>query len=147
MITVDDVLKVFRRRIGDTDTPFTYEDDLLYGYISDAVNQVEIDYNRGISVNITTEGDITTATFDSPIDLQGGDAQLFAIKAHYIITLRTKDRSDRDNFRMVKGRLTLDNTNQSKDHAETLRLLDIEYKNTLYKARTGGFSIKGVRVE
>jgi hypothetical protein len=89
----------------------------------------------------------TTTEFDTNYELQNIDAQLFAIKAHYIITLTTKSKADRDNFRMVKGRLTLDNTNQADDHAETLRLLDAEYRRTLFLIKNGGLANKGVRVE
>jgi hypothetical protein len=152
MITVNDVLQVFRRRIGDTETPYTYEDNLLIGYIQDGISQVEMDWSRGIGVTITIIDDTvvpptTTIEFDTNYELQNIDAQLFAIKAHYIITLTTKSKADRDNFRMVKGRLTLDNTNQADDHAETLRLLDAEYKRTLFLIKNGGLANKGVRVE
>jgi hypothetical protein len=47
---------------------------------------------------------------------------------------------------MKKGRLTLDNTGQSKDHKETLELIEKEYSRLLYRLKHGG-SIHGVRME
>lgn len=137
MANMPDCLNTLRRRIGDTDTPYTYADSLLIGYISDAVNEVELDYKRGIFVD--------NNIFDNDITSQ--DVVLFCIKAHYLLTLRNKELSDRNNFRMVKGRLTLDNTNQSKDHAETLEVIADEYRRVLYRIKNGGKSIQGVRVE
>lgn len=137
MANMQDCLDALRRRIGDTDTPYTYADSLLTGYISDAVNEVELDYERGISVQYGT----------FPKDISTSDVVLFCVKAHYLMTLRNKDLSDRNNFRMVKGRLTLDNTNQSKDHADMLAHLTAEYTRVLFRAKSGGNSIKGVRVE
>jgi hypothetical protein len=131
-----DVINVLRRRIGDTEEPFTFTDDLLIGYIEDAVASVEVDWERGFEVSF--------GAFNVVPDKK--DANLFCVKAHYLIKLRTKDKADRDNFRMVKGRLTLDNTNQSTDHKDTLELIDKEYKRLLYRAKNGG-RIDGVRME
>lgn len=135
-MNMNQVVGILRRRIGDTEEPYTFTDDLLVGYIDDAVSQVELDWNRGYIVEIDE--------FNQ--DVEKISANLFAIKAHYLIKLRTKDKADRDNFRMVKGRLTLDNTNQSKDHKDTLDVIEKEYRQTLYRARNGG-SIKGIRME
>lgn len=131
-----DVLNMFRRRIGDTEEPFTFTDDLLVGYIEDAVASVEMDWERGF--------DVTLGSFN--IEPEKKDVNLFCIKAHYLLKLRTKDKADRDNFRMVKGRLTLDNTNQSADHKDTLEFIDKEYKRLMYRAKNGG-GINGVRME
>ena len=130
------MLQMLRRRVGDTEAPYTYDDELLKGYLSDAIYAVEMDWERGFQI----ENDIFL-----PVPTQR-DATLFCIKAHYLLKLRTKDKADRDNFRMVKGRLTLDNTNQSGDHLETLKLLEKEYTRTLFKFKNGG-RIEGVRVE
>jgi hypothetical protein len=135
-LAMSDVIMILRRRIGDTVAPFTYTDDLLSGYIGDAVTQVELDWERGFSVDF--------GLFNLPI--ARSDANLFCIKAHYLIKLSTKDQADRNNFRMVKGRLTLDNTNQSKDHKDTLESIEKEYKQVLYRAKNGG-SLTGVRME
>ena len=153
MLDAANCLNIFRRRIGDTESPVTYEDLLLLGYISDAIDQVEIEFPRNVSLLITTtpgvdpDPDVSTGEFITDITLTNTDYQLYAIKAHYIITLRTKDKADRDNFRMVKGRLTLDNTNQSSDHDATLKWLDLEFKRVLYRVKNGASSISGVRVE
>lgn len=133
---MSDILLILRRRIGDTEDPFTFDDDLLTGYIEDSVAQVEVDWTRGFEVEF--------GSFNQEPTKQ--DANLFCIKAHYLIKLRTKDKADRDNFRMVKGRLTLDNTNQSSDHKDTLELIDKEYRRVLYRAKNGG-NISGVRME
>src|SRR5206468_7520627 len=102
--------------------------------IYQSVSQVELDWSRGFSVDF--------GIFNiEPTKL---DANLFCIKAHYLMKLGTKDQADRNNFRMVKGRLTLDNTNQAKDHKDTLDLIDKEYKKALYHSKNGP-TIKGVR--
>jgi hypothetical protein len=131
-----DIVNVLRRRVGDTEDPYTFSDELLQGYIEDAVASVEMDWERGFEVSF--------GSFN--IEPSRMDATLFCVKAHYLIKLRTKDKADRDNFRMVKGRLTLDNTNQSKDHNDTLELLEKEYRQVLHKMKNGK-SIKGVRME
>ena len=128
---------MLRRRIGDTDEPYTFSDELLTGYIEDAVAQVELDYSTGIST------ELGLFVEDIPVP----NANLFVLKAHYLVKLRTKDKADRDNFRMVKGRLTLDNSNQARDHGETLKFLIDEYQKTLYRVRSNGASIRGVRME
>jgi hypothetical protein len=137
MANMQECIDTLRRRIGDTEETYTYTDELLIGYIGDAVNEVELDYNRGIIVEFGTFAD----------DITPQDVVLFCAKAHFLMTLRTKDLADRNNFRMVKGRLTLDNTNQSKDHAETLAILSKEYMKILFRVKSGGGSIKGMRVE
>ena|SRR5437763_3642359 len=135
-LVMTDVLQIFRRRIGDLTLPYTYDDSILQGYIEDAVAQVEIDWHRGYSVDF--------GLFNMSPSKQ--DANLFCIKAHYILQLSIKDQADRNNFRMVKGRLTLDNTNQAKDHLDTLNILNEEYKKFLLRAKNGP-TIKGVRME
>jgi hypothetical protein len=135
-MAMSDVLLVFRRRIGDLTTPYTYDDITLQGYIEDAVAQVEMDWTRGFSVDFGLFNQIPTKQ----------DASLFCIKAHYLLQLSIKDQADRNNFRMVKGRLTLDNTNQAKDHLDTLNMLNEEYRKVLLKAKNGS-TIKGIRLE
>jgi hypothetical protein len=137
MANMQECIDTLRRRIGDTEEPFTFADDLLTGYIGDAVDQVELDFNRGVVVSF--------GFFDT--DITPIDVALFCIKAHYLMTLRAKDKAGRDNFRMVKGRLTLDNTGQAKDHKDTLELIDKEYIKALVRAKNGGKSIEGLRLE
>jgi hypothetical protein len=139
MANLVNCLETLRRRIGDTETPYTFEDSLLVGYITDAVDEVELDFKRDFYV------DLSINEFNKP--LERTDVVLFSIKAHYLFKLRTKDKADRDNFLLKKGRLTLDNSNQSKDHDETLERLEKEYRRLLYQSKNGGFSIKGVRME
>lgn len=135
-LAMADVVSIFRRRIGDITSPYTYDDTALQGYIEDAVAQVEADWYRGYSVDF--------GLFNLPPSKQ--DANLFCIKAHYLLQLSIKDQADRNNFRMVKGRLTLDNTNQAKDHLDTLNMLNDEYKRFLLRAKNGP-TIKGLRLE
>ncbi|MNT28031.1 hypothetical protein D3C72_1636880 [compost metagenome] len=137
MAEMQECVQILRRRVGDTETPYVFEDDLLIGYITDAVLHVELDHYRGISV--------MNNEFETAVDAI--DAVLICIKAHYLLKLRTKDKADRDNFLMRKGRLTLDNTGQSGDHAETLKLINSEYQAMLVKVKNGGSSMKGVRME
>jgi hypothetical protein len=135
-LAMADVLLTFRRRIGDLTVPYTYDDSTLEGYLSDAVARVEDDWTRGFSVDFGLFNQAPTKS----------DANLFCIKAHYLLQLSIKDQADRNNFRMVKGRLTLDNTNQAKDHLDTLNLLNEEYKSALLRAKNGS-TIKGIRLE
>jgi hypothetical protein len=137
MANMQECIDTLRRRIGDNDTPFIFTDDLLTGYISDAVSEVELDYRRDITVDV--------GFFTNEITMQ--DVILFCVKAHYLITLRSKDKAGRDNFRMVKGRLTLDNTGQARDHKDTIEILEKEYARVLLRSRSNGGSIQGVRVE
>jgi len=137
MVNINTIISMLRRRIGDTESPYGFDDSLLQGYIEDAVYQVELDYPQGFTIN--------SGVFNKEPDMNS--AILFAIQAHYLFKVRTKDKADRDNFLMKKGRLTLDNTNQSSDHKETLELIEKEYKKTLYRVKNGGGSIEGVRVE
>lgn len=137
MANMNECLLMLRRRIGDTEEPYVFSDSLLMGYIEDAVAQVEMDYNRGITLNSNVFVE----------DIESTDVVLFTIKAHYLIKLRTKDKADRDNFLMKKGRLTLDNTGQAKDHADTLELINKEYVLALTKVKNGGSGFKGVRME
>lgn len=136
MANMQECIDTLRRRIGDTEEPFSFEDDLLTGYISDAVIEVELDYPRGIIVDF---GFFTS-------EITAADVVLFCIKAHYLLKLRTKDKADRDNFLMKKGRLTLDNTNQAKDHMDTLDFIQKEYKRILVQFKNGGL-MKGIRME
>lgn len=133
---ISDVLLILRRRVGDTTLPYTYDDDTLTGYIEDSIAQVELDWYRGFSLDY--------GMFNIEPDKK--DANLFCIKAHYLIQLGMKDQADRNNFRMVKGRLTLDNTNQAKDHLDTLNMLNEEYRKALLRAKNGP-TIKGIRME
>jgi hypothetical protein len=136
VVNMPECLQILRRRLGDTDTPSVFTDDLLTGYIEDAVPIVETDFPKGI----ITEFGLFTA--DIPVT----NAILFAIKAHYLTVLGTKTRSDRDNFLLRKGGLTLDNSRQSSDHKETLSLIDKEYRRVLTQARSDG-QLKGIRME
>lgn len=136
MANMEECLGILRRRIGDTEEPFTITDEILTGYMEDAVSVVETDYPRGIKTEF--------GLFVPDILLE--DATLFAIKAHYLVALGIKSKSDRDNFLMRKGRLTLDNSRQSGDHKETLDLIDKEYKRVLAQRRNFG-QLKGIRME
>jgi hypothetical protein len=140
MANVQECIDTIRRRIGDTDDPFTFTDEIIIGYLSDAVAEVELDYPRNMSINITL------GLFDHDISISTPDVVVFSIKAHYLIKLRTKDKADRDNFVMRKGRLTLDNTNQAKDHKDTLDVITKEYNRKLFQLKNNG-NQKGVRVE
>lgn len=138
MATIDNCLSKLRRRVGDTDEPYAFDDGLLVDYINDAVDLVELDYTRGYS--LTDLGNFNK----SPSSI---DCTLFAIKAHWLFKLRTKDKADRDNFLLRKGRLTLDNTEQADDHGKTLEIIDKEYRETLFRVKNKGTKIKGVRME
>lgn len=142
MYGLTDCLPILRRRIGDTVSPYTYDDTTLEGYISDAIQYVETDWYRGLDVD--TSNNIVSSI--SGINLGKKDLNLFCVKAHYLVQLMIKDQADRNNFRMVKGRLTLDNTNQAKDHLDTLNLLDKEYRRILHQTKNGP-TIQGVRME
>ncbi|HLI46306.1 MAG TPA: hypothetical protein VKU94_03850 [Geobacterales bacterium] len=141
MYGLADCLPILRRRIGDMVSPYTYSDTVLESYLSDAIQYVETDWNRGLDVD--SDNNIVSP---NNIVLTKKDLNLFCVKAHYLIQLMSKDQADRNNFRMVKGRLTLDNTNQSKDHLDTLNLLDKEYRRLLHQTKNGP-TIRGIRME
>lgn len=131
-----DIVSILRRRIGDTTQTYTYDDTTLQGYISDAVGLVELEWEQLYEV--------VNGLFNMDVDSKS--ANVFAIKAHYLLALATKDVADRNNFLMKKGTLTLNNSHQSKDHLDTLNAIDKEYKRALYRAKNGG-SLHGLRME
>lgn len=133
---MSDIILILRRRIGDTLTPTTYDDNTLTGYIEDSVAQVELEWFQ--------QYDASNGLFNRDVDKNS--ATVFAIKAHFLLALSIKDQADRNNFLMKKGRLTLDNRNQSKDHLDTIEAIDKEYKRALYRAKNNG-ALQGIRME
>lgn len=111
-----------RRRIDDTSTPPLYSDLDIYGYISDAVDELEsTNYHKGIYVE---DGD-----FSSPIS--NTDQSIYALRAAIIVLQGIKSRTDRDNFALRKQNLTVDTSGQSSDLAVTIKLLSDELEKSI----------------
>lgn len=135
-------IEKLRRRIHDTDSsPPAYSDELLYGYIGDAVDELELGlYKKGRRVN---NGDFTNVGGVS-ISVPSVDQSIYALQAAILFTKGVKSRSDRDNFSLRKPNLSVDTSGQSKDHAETLRSLEQELRAKIISmANIGGYQVSG----
>ena len=140
-----DTIAKLRRRIHDTDSfPPTYSDELLYGYIGDAVDELELGlYKKGRRVD---DGDFVTLG-GSSIRVPSTDQSLYALQAAILFTKAIKSRSDRDNFSLRKPNLSVDTSGQSQDHAETLMSLEQELRAKLISmASVGGYLVSGGNV-
>jgi hypothetical protein len=137
-----DTIDKLRRRIHDTDsTPPTYSDENLYGYIQDAVDEMESGlYKRG---RTTMNGDFTN-TGGHPVKVPSIDQSLYALQAAILFTKGIKSRSDRDNFSLKKPNLSVDTSGQSADHAQTLESLERELRaRIIAMADFSGFHVTG----
>lgn len=131
-----------RRRIHDMDQEnLRFTDDDLYGYISDAVDELEMGrYAKGVAVD---EGDFVRRADGRPVVITIDDMVIYTIKAQILLKLSLKDIADRDNFSLRKNNLSVDTTKQSSDHKETLEILEKHLDQYIYRSR----KIVGVRVE
>lgn len=138
------VIGRLRRKISDTDTlDFTYQDEDLYNYISDAVEELEAGaYSKSYEVS---NGDfILTSDGITPAELTSKDINVYLIQAHIIITQALKSQADRENFALRKNGLTVDTTMQSANHDNTLKELKQDLSRAIVRATSG---IIGTRIE
>lgn len=142
-----------RRRANDTVQPYTFSDELLYGFIADAVDALELESLRmGRAVK---DGDFIDARTGRPVEVSSSEQAVYVLKAFILLTTAIKSGSDRDNFNLRKPNLAVDTSKQSSDHAETIRLLNQELDkllfNLIFNGSGGGMGARmgmsGVRVE
>jgi len=130
-----DTIQMLRRRINDTSEEPAFSDADLKGYILDALAKLQV---RVPDFDITIEND------EFNRDITPAEASLVALQAHVLITEAVKSSADRDNFTIRKGRLEIDTSGQSADHARTLEHLTKELDDMIYDMY---FRVTGVRVE
>jgi len=137
-MTITGVLNKLRRRLGDTDSNnYVFTDSELKGYIGDSIPRVK-NY-----LSSSLEYDEKNQTLSREVSSE--EADLLALQAHILVTIRIKSSADRDNFSIRKGRLRIDNTKQSSDHAETLSRLEKEKRELIWEMCCS--NLQGVRVE
>lgn len=131
-----------RRRVHDLDEEnLRFSDKVLYEYISDAVDELEIhDYKKGVYV---ANGDFLSKKDNSPVIVSPEDIAIYTLKSHILLKTGIKDVADRDNFSLRKNNLSVDTTKQSTDHAVTLKELEAQLRQMLYRKNV----IRGYRIE
>ncbi len=135
MSNLTDVIQNIRIRIGDFDiNNQRYTDDFIKSLISMALSSAPL---NNLLNNLSIDGD----NFNRTISSAEGD--LIAIKSHLHYLYSLKTATDRDNISITKGRLRIDNTQQSRDIANSITLVEEEFKKALYYH----FRVSGVRVE
>lgn len=128
-----------RRRINDTnETSPTFSDEQLYGYISDAVDHLELtSFKKGRAVE---DGDFVSGTSLLPVTVPRPEQFLYVLQAAILVTMGIKSKADRDNFSLRKPNLSVDTSRQSSDHAETIRSLQDELNTRLFNMSSTTFS-------
>lgn len=127
---INDTIQSVRRFIGDTDsTNYIYQPEDLRGYIEDAIDE--------LGFNIIIENDDYKEEISKDISI------IIAIKTSILIKNAEKNKADRDNFLLRKGKLTIDNTNQPNNHLESIEILEKKLKQKIFYYN----SKKGVRLE
>lgn len=126
-----------RRSINDTDN--TYSDDILCGYISDAVDELEI--GEMVRNRQVIDGDFVSGSTNIKIPLR--DQTVYLIKAQIIYTEAMIHSADRDTLSYTKNKLSVDTSEQAGNHRETLKILGKKLHKALYYAN-GGADIEGV---
>jgi vacuolar-type H+-ATPase subunit E/Vma4 len=116
---IADTLQSLRRRIGDINSSaYVYDDPTLQGFIADAINELSIGGITLVYVNSIVQ--------DYASDISPELSTIVTIKSQILVIYGEKASSDRDNLSLKKGKMTIDNRGQSKDHAQTLQLLETE---------------------
>lgn len=114
---------VLRRRINDLDIDDAplFEDETLYQYIADAVDELELfmfKNNRYVD-----GGDFRDTLTDQVVHVTQPERMVYAIQAAILVVTAIKIKADRDNFSLRKPTLSVDTSRQSQDHAVTLQIL------------------------
>ena len=114
---------VLRRRINDLDIDDAplFEDETLYQYIADAVDELELfmfKKNRYVD-----GGDFRDTLTDQVVHVTQPERMVYAIQAAILVVTAIKIKADRDNFSLRKPTLSVDTSRQSQDHAVTLQIL------------------------
>lgn len=130
-----DTVQALRRRLNDTSQEPTFSDDVLKGYIADALAKLAARVPRF---------DITIENGDYNREITPTESALIALQAHVLVTEALKSSADRDNLTIRKGRLQIDTSQQSADHSYTIDHLTEELNRMIYDMY---FRVRGVRVE
>lgn len=146
-IQMQDAIKKLRRRVNDfsSDSPI-FSDVEMYEFISDAVDELEIEYlKKGRRVY---NGDFVYIKDTSKtVKVTPAETNIYALQAAIFLTLSIKSQADRDNFSLRKPNLSVDTSHQSKDHLDTLNLLKKELHGALMRnlssSSIGGFRVSG----
>lgn len=116
------MISMLRRRINDTDTDAPlYEDEDLYYFLTDAVDELELylfKKNRYIS-----DGEFRDVLTNKEIVVPHPERIIYVIQAAILVITAIKIKADRDNFALRKPTLSVDTSRQSQDHAKTLEIL------------------------
>lgn len=135
MLDLVDVIKMVRKRISDDiPTELRYDDNYIKDLISMAIISPPLDDVLG---GLAISGDNFTRK------ITAAEAYIIAIQAHLQYLFSLKTGSDRDSISITKGRLRIDNTQQSRDIERTIILTQEEFNRAFYYA----YGINGVRVE
>lgn len=122
---MQDVIAKVRRQINDLNLPedtLLFTDEDIYGYIIDAVDEMEISFlrrNRAVQ-----DGDFIDEATEQPTKVKGSERTMYALQASIKIVQSIKARADRDNFALKKSNLSVDTSRQSEDHARTIEMLE-----------------------
>lgn len=135
-----------RRLIGDdegeTSADNNFSDEFLYNYIADAADELELGlYKTGVVVR---DNDFYNKSGEV-VNLSGAEQNIYCRMAQIIIKAGVRDKADRENFLIRKGKLTIDLSRQSSSHGETLKDLEKKLMSAISLLKMS--SIKGVRVE
>jgi hypothetical protein len=135
MPNLADVIQNIRIRIGDYDASNQrYNDDFIKRIISMALSSTPL---NNLITNLFINGD------DFNRVITPAEENLIAIKSHLQYLYSLKTTTDRDNISITKGRLRIDNTQQSRDIANSITMVEEEFNKALYYS----FGVSGVRVE
>lgn len=139
---VKDTINRLRRSINDLEEERDFTDQILYEYLQDAVDELEMgDYKKGRYIN-------TGEFYNSKNIIEwvpNTERMLYSVKAHILMKTGIKDKADRDNFLLRKNKLTIDTSSQSDDHEKTISILNERLNKMLYQLKHS--PISGVRVE
>lgn len=129
-MVMNDLVSRLQRRLNDTENEFTNLD----GYIEDAIGELSYLF---LDLEVTN-GELSREVTNS-------EATIITIQAHILVETGLKSSSNRNNFRIKKENISIDNTQQSRDHGSTLNLLHEELDRAIHRHIVG--DIEGIRVE
>lgn len=127
---MSDLVAKLKRRLRDTENEFSN----LEEYIEDAIDELYYLFD-----------DLSVQNAELTREVTSNEATVIVIQAQILIETGLKSSGDRSNFKIRKENITIDNTQQSKDHATTLELLYQELDKAILRNITG--DINYIRVE
>ncbi len=136
MTDISLILEKVRIRINDYVLPYEFSDEFLLGLINLAMGDARLCRVLG---NLTLNVDQTAIERD----LNMKEINLLAVATHLQFLYAIKTSTDRSTLSMAKGRLRIDNTEQSRNLQETIDRIESEFKQLL----ANFIELEGVRVE